>query len=86
MASAIKKEIASEVYDLGFFTLIVDETKDIAKTEQLPIVLHYTYKSAIYEEFIGFQAAAELNAESLKDTILSVLNSVGVDVHLCVAQ
>ena len=34
MAANIKREIADEVAKSGYFALIVDESKDISKTEQ----------------------------------------------------
>lgn len=86
MAANIKNEIAQEVSKAKYFALIVDESKDISKTEQLSFVLRYVFENVIHEEFLGFCAASKLDAESLVQSILSVLKSHGIDVHSCVAQ
>jgi hypothetical protein len=38
-----------------------DETKDISKTEQISVVIRYYLDGTIYERFIGFRAAKNLD-------------------------
>lgn len=61
---------ASEMSKSDFFSLIV-ETYNITKIKQLSTVLHYIFDGIIYEEFIGYQAAFQLDAASLLQSILS---------------
>ena len=54
MAGMITSEISEEVKDAEYFALLVDETKDVSKTEQLSIVVCYLHNDDIYEIFLGF--------------------------------
>ena len=64
----------------------VDETKDLSKTEQLAFVIRYTYECNVHEEFIGFRATEDLNAESLSRTIQDELKQIGINIKNLVAQ
>ena len=70
IAEIIRKDIASEVMEAEHFALMVDETKDVSKQEQLPIVVRYLHEESIHEEFLDFTAAEGLNADSLTSKIL----------------
>lgn len=41
LAEMIRTEIVNEVKEAKFFSIIVDETKDVSKTEQLSLILGY---------------------------------------------
>lgn len=49
MANMIIREISEEVKASKYFALLVDETKDIRKTEQISVVVRYLYDNNIYE-------------------------------------
>ena len=65
LADIIRKEIIEEVKESGEFSLIVDETKDVSKTEQISIVLRYYYGGSVKESFLHFVPADKLDAKSL---------------------
>lgn len=44
-----------ELQSCNYFALIVDETKDISKIEQLSVVVRYYIKGSIHERFMGFK-------------------------------
>ena len=67
-----------EVKTSGQFALIVDETKDVSKTEQISFVLRYFYNESVYESFLMFQAAEYLDTRSLKK-IFDCLDDLGLD-------
>lgn len=79
LAEMIRKQIIEEVKSSGEFSLIVDETKDVSKTEQISFVLRYFYNGTVYESFLQFEAAEQLHAEGLTKTILSCLDAYGLD-------
>jgi len=54
MAEHIQKDIAREISEAGCFAIMVDETKDCSKREQLSFVTRYVHGGVIKEEFIGF--------------------------------
>lgn len=76
MAQWVLSTIMAEVKDARYYTVIADETKDVSKHEQLSIVLRYVYEGAIYERFIGYVHAKELNAAALAEYILGVLEGL----------
>jgi len=86
MAELIQKEIASEIMEAGCFAIMVDETKDCAKKEQLSFVLRYVHRGTIKEEFIGFEQAEGLTANALTSKICEKLSSSGIDIQKCVGQ
>ncbi|KAH6932167.1 hypothetical protein HPB50_003306 [Hyalomma asiaticum] len=68
------------------FALIVDETKDLSKTEQLSVVVRYYLNGAVFERFLGFRNAEQLDAKSLLSYVKETLNRCGIDSQLCIAQ
>ena len=86
MAEHIQTDIAREISEAGCFAIMVDETKDCSKTEQLSFVVRYVHGGAIKEEFIGFEKAEGLNAESMTLTIREKLCNTAIDIQKCAGQ
>lgn len=82
----IKKIIVEEVKEAGYFSILVDETKDLSKKEQLAILVRYTLHGHIKERAIGTYHMKDLCAESLATAICDELSSQGIDMQLCVGQ
>ncbi|XP_076372827.1 uncharacterized protein LOC143257672 [Tachypleus tridentatus] len=59
IAGMIRKDISKEVMEAEHFALMVDETKDVNKQEQLSIVVRYLHQQSLHEEFLDFTAAEE---------------------------
>jgi hypothetical protein len=59
MASEVKSAIFEEVVQAKFFTVIVDECKDISSFEQLSLCLHYSICSRPTERFVVFTHLSE---------------------------
>lgn len=86
LAEQSVKHISSEVKEAGYFALMVDETKDLSKTEQLSIIVRYYLNGMLYERFLGFEAADKLDASSLLQFIKKRLSECEIDISCCVAQ
>ena len=86
IAKSIRNEINAEIADGEYFSLLVDETKDLSKREQIFVVLRYVYSGNIYESFLGFTAADGLNAVSLYKKIKLALSENNIDKNNCIAQ
>ena len=52
LADMIRKQIIEEVKSSEHFALIVDETKDISKTEQISFVFRYFWHGCVHESFL----------------------------------
>ncbi|XP_041464614.1 zinc finger MYM-type protein 1-like [Lytechinus variegatus] len=79
-------EIKEEIGQCKYFAVLVDETKDLSKQEQMSFVIRYLYDEEVHEEFMGFRCADGLDAASLSESILDELKSLGIDVNYLVGQ
>ncbi|XP_078022986.1 zinc finger MYM-type protein 1-like [Epinephelus lanceolatus] len=86
MANMLRKEISDEVKEAECFALMVDESKDVSKKEQISIVVHYLKKGDVHEEFLHFDAADGLDADFLLNSIKSTLSQCNIDVKACIEQ
>ena len=78
--------IISEVKSARYYTIIVDETKDVSKKEQLTLVLRYVLKGVVHERFVSYTHCEELNAAALTSYIYKALDSIHLDIKECVSQ
>lgn len=86
MAQMIRSTISKEVSSSGDYSVMLDESKDISKREQLSVVVRYVYNNSIHEEFLDFERLKELNAPYLKDKLCNVLTACEIKISDCVAQ
>ena len=82
--SVVLERISKEVQEAQYYSLLVDETRDISKIEQISIMVRYALNRSVYERFLGYVAAKELNAEALAGYIISFLTQVGLSLQNCV--
>ena len=78
IVTCISDITSKAVEEAGMFSLLVDDTKDISKTEQMSIVLRFFDKStnSINERFLGFFQPSGLDAQSLVNCINEALNNI----------
>ena len=94
MASKIRQKICSSVQNAGYYSIMVDETKDQSKQEQLSVVVRYidhdsssgNCTATIQERFLTFFPAENLNAASLFQYILTTLEQYNLDPKMIVSQ
>ena len=87
MDKMIRGSICDEVQQAGYFSLMADETKDLSKQEQPATVLRYLDKEgAINEGFFTFVETTSLNAESLSNYLIKVLEDNRLDLTYIVSQ
>ena len=87
MSDMVRKSIADNVQQAGYFSVMADETKDVSKTEQLSIALRYVdSKAVIHEHLLTFVEATCLTAESLATYIVTTLSEYQLDIGSIVSQ
>ncbi|XP_063765900.1 zinc finger MYM-type protein 1-like [Eleginops maclovinus] len=86
MASMVREQVSNEVKLGEHFALMVDETKDVSKKEQISVALRYLNNDMIHEEFLDFISAEGLDAESLHKSVKQTLAKCSIDKHACIAQ
>ena len=82
----IRERIVSKVNAAGSFTLIADGTTDASRKEQVSLCVRFYSNGKIHEEFLGFVDLEDQSAEGTADTILSAINTAGVDTRNLVGQ
>lgn len=75
-----------EIGECKYFAVLVDETKDLSKQEQMSFIIRYLYDGEVHEEFMGFRCTEGFDAESLSESILDELKSVGIDINNLIGQ
>ncbi|CAN6718608.1 unnamed protein product [Malus baccata var. baccata] len=64
------KAIMKEVKESKFFSIMVDESRDISTNEQMAVILHYVdNKGQVIERFVGVQHVTETTSSKLKESI-----------------
>lgn len=58
----VLQSISNELKEYKYFAILVDETKDATKTEQLSINVRYFCNNTINERFLGFVPCSSLNS------------------------
>ena len=88
MGEMLGSQICVEIKKARVFSLLVDETKDASKIEQLAIVFRYVdiESASIHERFLTFVPAETLNAEGLSNLIIKTLEKYHIDPMLMVSQ
>jgi hypothetical protein len=81
MGDIVRNSVCSAVQKIQMFSLLVDETRDISKIEQMSIVLRYVDNdtSMVNERFLTYNQAEELTAESLTSYILDCSSKQSMD-------
>ena len=87
MAHKIQRDIASDIQDAAWFSLIVDETTDISVKEQVSICLRYVSKPyEVHEDFVGFYETSLTDAATLEKIIEDVLMRLNISLKNCRGQ
>ena len=80
LGNMVKDAMCNEIKEVKIFSLLVDETKDISKQEQMSIVVRYTNSEGVlHEHFLTYVQAVSLIAESLTNDILNTLCRFDLD-------
>ncbi|XP_048066986.1 uncharacterized protein LOC125280469 isoform X2 [Megalobrama amblycephala] len=78
LAEMVRTSVTSEVSQSEAFSILVDETKDLSKKEQLSFVIRYYYNGSVCESFLAFEAAQRLDAAALSQKIIQILQKHGL--------
>nr|XP_028946829.1 zinc finger MYM-type protein 1-like [Malus domestica] len=69
------KSIISDMKNARFFSLLVDEARDVSIKEQMAVVLRYVDKNRkVIERFVGVQHVPDTTSNTLKESIDAFIN------------
>jgi len=86
MSAIIQSRILAEVKQAKFFAILANETTDFSQQEQLTICLRFVSNFSICERFVCFALAPDLTGAGLSSQVLSILDTLGVDLAYMVGQ
>lgn len=95
LADSVVKSLLSKINSCPFYSIIVDTTQDLAKVDQMSIVIrHITLSETptsgneikINESFLGFWELRDQSSEGYETQILSTLEKLGIDIEKCRGQ
>jgi len=73
-----------KVSEAKFFSLLVDETTDLSKQEQMTICLRYISDNKLREYFVDYVSVHDMTGEGLANVILAHLRHLSVDLSFMV--
>ena len=88
LGNRVRNGLCQAVRSAGVFSILVDETKDFAKQEQMCFVIRFVdmSKGEIHEHFLTYVEAKCLDASSLSSYIKDVLMKFDLDCLKVVSQ
>uniref|UniRef100_UPI0002B8D4AE uncharacterized protein LOC101243506 n=1 Tax=Ciona intestinalis TaxID=7719 RepID=UPI0002B8D4AE len=80
----ITRNLAKEINEAKYFSLIADETQDISRKEQVCICIRFVYKHmCIKESFLGMVETDNTDSATLVKLLMDALSSVGIPLENC---
>lgn len=87
IASSTKNIILNNMSKFAAFSILVDETKDASKKDQLSFLIRFIDKNYnIQEKALGCYHMERCDADSLSKAILKIFSENKLDINRCVAQ
>ena len=83
----ILSRIVSEIKDAKYFSVMLDETTDISRHEQVSLVIRYTDDQfCVYERFVGFERASGTTGDELFNLLVHWLKQLDLNINNIVGQ
>jgi len=87
IASSTRKNIIEKIAFTGAYSILVDETKDASKKEQLSFIIRFVDGNLnIHEKAIGCYHMKKCDAYTLSQEILNIAAHNKLDIQKYVAQ
>ena len=85
-ADLIIELICKDVRDSGWYGIIIDETSDISRDEQVSFCLSYIANGSKKEAFVGFHATKTTDGETLYQLVKEVMNKLQLELQNIVGE
>lgn len=87
-ADVLRYDLIHTINNSESFSVLADETMDVAGTEQLSLAARYfdPATNVVREDFLGFTPLTRLDAKHISDTIISTLSAWGLNLDKMVGQ
>ena len=85
-ADLIIELICEDVRDSGWYGIIIDETSDLSRAEQVSFCLSYIANGSKKEAFVGFHATKTTDGETLYQLVKDVINKLQLELQNIVGE
>ena len=85
LGGQIHKLIIEEIGS-GPYSIIIDQTTDLSRDEQVAFCIRYVYKGQIKEKFVKFNTTASTRSDDLEQIVLRHLRELGLSGNFIVGQ
>lgn len=79
--SLILRKVILNVKEAKYFSVLADETTDVAKLEQFSLCVRYIKDNIVHESFLQFVPVTSTTGESLANVIIQELKKYGLDLN-----
>ena len=87
MAIVVKKQIVREIINASFFSIMMDETRDVSGKEQASIIIRFVDSNdVIQERLLSFCATSKTDAASLFTLLETSLTTEGLKLENVIGQ
>ena len=86
IADLVKERIVNDVKSSGWYGIIIDETSDISRIEQVSLCLSYCINGIKKEAFIGFYATKSTEGEVLYELVKDTITKLNLDLKNIVGK
>ena len=86
VATLVRSDITSRAKVSGPKSVIIDETADISRQEQVAVCLRFVYDGVITEPFVGFYDTASTDGESLFKLVKHVFQTLDLNLEELVGE
>ena len=85
-AQLLKKKFVEKIRAAKYFSLMADESTDLACREQVSVCARVSFKLEVEEFFLGFHDTASTTGDSIATILLDAIKDLGLDIHNCRGQ
>ena len=86
VSDLVLERITTEVRKSGYFGIIMDETSDNSRTEEVSLCLRYVINGETKENFVGFFATASTEGEVLYELTKTAINKLDLRLKNIIAE
>ncbi|XP_068673214.1 zinc finger MYM-type protein 1-like [Montipora foliosa] len=86
VSDLVLERITTEVRKSGYFGIIMDETSDISRTEEVSLCLRYVINGETKETFVGLFATASTEGEVLYELAKTAINKLDLRLENIIAE
>ncbi|XP_068703957.1 zinc finger MYM-type protein 1-like [Montipora foliosa] len=86
VSDLVLESFTTVVRKSGYFAIIMDETSDISRTEEVSLCLRYVINGETKETFVGFFATASTEGEVLYELAKTAINKLDLRLENIIAE